>query len=511
MPRKGPIIAAVLALLVVGGVSLAWVFHPAVGPNSGPGIVLAQESPESESSANQAITDSGQAAIKTAIGAVGPAVVRVDATGTVSVSNPFGNLLDDPRFERFFSYPFGDDEFEQQRQSLGSGLLFDYNGEPLVMTNYHVVEGADVIRITSVEGETWEAEVVGFDDELDIAILRLDGDVSDLPVAALGDSSQLELGDWVLAIGNPIGLSYTVTLGIVSAVDRDIEKPDGVGYYDNLIQTDAAINPGNSGGPLVNAYGEVVGINTVIARSYSGVPIEGINFAISINAVKDVLDQLVTAGAVSRGWLGVYIQDLTPSMARQFGVDVGDGVLVADTIPDSPAETAGIESGDIITHIGEMPVATTDKLIRTVSLTPAGTVVQVQLIRAGELLTLPVTLDQRPSEEVLYGSGDEYEPADEEEAPAEELFGLSVAPITQRIATQLGLQSTDGVVIIDVTPGTKGYWAGLRVGDVIVEIDREPVVSIEDWNGLISGMSEADEPMLTVTRGGRNLYVALGD
>jgi serine protease Do len=376
------------------------------------------------------------------------------------------------------------------------------------MTNNHVVDGADVILVTAVDGRAWDAEIVGADGEIDIAILRLAGDTSDLVAAPLGDSSLLELGDWVIAIGNPIGLSYTVTMGIVSALDRDIEKPTGVGYYDNLIQTDAAINPGNSGGPLVDAYGEVIGINTIIAASYSGVPIEGINFAISINAVRDVLDQLVTTGRVSRGWLGVYIQDLTPPIAGSFGAEPFSGVLVSDLIPGAPAEAAGILSGDIITRIDDTPVTTTDELIRAVSLMPVGTSVDVHLLRAGSELTLPVTLAERPTDAELLG---ETEPPAVEEETIEARFGLSVAPITQRTAAQLGLHSTEGVVIIDVAPGTKGYWAGLRVGDAIIAIDLEPVTSIETWNAIVSEMSDDATPLLTVIRGGRTIYVALGD
>ena len=508
MTRKVPIILAVLGFVAVGTASLAWMLAPSIAPARSGAVALAQETGDPDPGINEAISDSGQAAIKRAIAAAGPAVVRVDASGSVSVDNPFRSLFDDPFFERFFNFR-GDEDLERQQTSLGSGVVFDYNGETYVLTNQHVVDQADTIRVTDVDGSSWEATVLGEDPELDVAVLELDGEVSELATATLGDSATLEIGDWVIAIGNPIGLSYTVTLGIVSALDRDIEKPQGPGYYDNLIQTDAAINPGNSGGPLVNAYGEVVGINTAIARSYGGVPIEGINFALSINAVKDVLDQLMTTGTVTRGWLGVYIQDLTPPLAAQFGVEVGAGVLVADTVADAPSEAAGIVSGDIITHINDTAVTTSDELIRTVSLMPVGTLVDVRLIRSGEVLTLPVTLDERPSEEELYGSTES--PRVQEEREAEGKFGLTVAEITEQTASQLGLQSQEGVVIIGVAPGTLAYWAGMRIGDVVIAIDLAPVTSIDDWNAIVSEMDEDDEPMLTVIRDGRTLFVPLGD
>jgi len=314
--RKIALIGFVIAFLVGAGLTIAW-----IGQSDGRLVVqtpaaVAQEdgstTPSTESpspteedasptvptaSVNQAISDSGQSAIKTAIAAVGPAVVRVDVTGTVQAPASISDLFNDPFFERFFRTPdedFDEEPQEQTTQSLGSGFAILYDGETLVITNQHVIANADTIEVSDNEDNTWTAFVIGSDDLLDVAVLRLEGDTSALPTAILGDSDTVELGDWAIAIGSPLGLSYTVTMGIISATDRDIRKPSGIGNFSSLIQTDAAINPGNSGGPLVNAFGQVIGINTMIARSTSdGVPIEGINFAIAINGLTDVLEQLI--------------------------------------------------------------------------------------------------------------------------------------------------------------------------------------------------------------------------
>jgi len=262
--RKGWILGILLALILATGASIAWVGNQDGKITIGTEVALAQET-----SVNQAITDSGQSAIKQAIANVGPAVVRIDVTAVVSFTSPFDNFFNDPFFRRFFGEPFNIPQ-ERERRAIGSGVVIEYAGEKLVLTNAHVIDQATTIRVTSLDGQTWTAQVVGSDTQLDVAVLRLDGDTTKLATAKLGDSSNVEIGDWAIAIGSPIGLSYTVTLGIISALDRDIEKPSGIGRYENLIQTDAAINPGNSGGPLANASGQVIGINTAIARQSGG-------------------------------------------------------------------------------------------------------------------------------------------------------------------------------------------------------------------------------------------------
>jgi serine protease Do len=498
--RRLWITGTVLALVVA-----SFVFIPALlsgHAGSSGAVALA-----GQASTEQAITDSGQAAIKQAIAAAGPAVVRIDVTGTATSSSPLSDVFNDPFFRRFFGNP--ETPQQEETRSLGSGVVISYSGEILVLTNAHVVDGAKTIRVTSPDGHAWDATVVGSDAQIDVAVLRLTGDASSLPTAELGDSSTLEIGDWLIAIGNPIGLSYTVTLGIASALDRDIEKPSGVGTYQNLIQTDAAINPGNSGGPLVNAQGKVVGINTVIAReSSTGVAIEGINFAIPINAVKEILGQLVSTGKVTRAWLGVTIQNITPALEGQFGVKTGEGVIVSDVIDSSPAAAAGVERGDVIAHVDDVAIGSTDDLIATIAPRGIGTVVDLTIIRSQATLHVKVTLAERPSEEELYGE-ETTSPRAGSPAEAAQKFGLTVGPITPSIAQRLGLHSTQGVVIMGVAAGSRAYWAGLQEGDVLLEISRDPVPSVEEWDRIVSQAPDDADVVFTILRSGRQLYVPL--
>jgi serine protease Do len=501
--RKSLMVGILSAAVIAAGTTIVWVGLPGGRLEVATPTALAQST-----DVNQAITDSGQAAIKAAIASVGPAVVRVDVTGTVSLSNPLYDFFDDPWFDQFFGSPFDFGPQEQETESVGSGVVFEYASEKLVLTNAHVIDNADSIRITDVNGEQWDATVIGTDELLDVAVLRIEGDTSPLSTAVLGDSDETEIGDWAIAIGNPLGLSYTVTLGIISAIDRDIVKPTGVGSYSDLIQTDAAINPGNSGGPLVNANGEVIGINTLIARqSASGVAIEGINFAIAINGVVDILGQLVEAGGVTRGWLGVVVADVTPATAEEFDVDPDlVGALVVDVFPGDPASVAGIEVGDVVTKIGDAPIEERDDLVREIALLGADAVVDIQVLRGDQDLTFSVTLDERPSEDVLAY----YEGKTSPETPeAVSVRGITVGPITPIVAEHLGLNSTDGVVIMDIASGSRADRAGLSEGDIILEVDHRPIESVDDWNEAVSELAGDAYLTLTVLHGGRLIFVTL--
>ena len=488
--RRTWIIGLVAALAVGAGLTFAWIESADTRLAVVPAVALAQEETSADSAAvNQSVTEAGHTAVKEAIALVGPAVVRIDVTGTVTLSNPFLDFYSDPMFRRFFGDPFNLEPQERTTQALGSGLVIEYEGEKLVLTNAHVVADADSIRITDIYGTKWDAALVGADEVLDVAVLRLDGDTNELATASFGDSDAVEIGDWAIAIGNPLGLSYTVTLGIISGTDRDVPKPDGVGNFNNLIQTDAAINPGNSGGPLVNAFGEVIGLNTIIARGTSnGVTVEGINFAIAINGVRDVLPQLVEFGAVKRGWLGVQHMEITASAAEDYDVDPDQtGTLIIHVFPGDPADLAGIEVGDVVIRVGEIPIEESDDLNREIVRLSAGTVVDIVVLRDGEELTVTVTLGERPSElELVTYEGAEPEGEDQEEAEeAVSQFGVTVGPITSIVARHLGLNSTDGVVIMDVTAGSRGARAGLVEGDVVLEVDHQPIDSVEAWNTAI--------------------------
>ena len=501
--RKIALIGLVIAFLVGTGFTIAWIGQtdgqlvvqtPAVSAQGDTSSTVGNEAPTNDLSLNQAITDSGQSAIKNAIAAVGPAVVRINVTGTAEL-NPF--------FERFFGTPDGESQ-ERTTQSLGSGFVIQYGEEKLAITNQHVIASANTIEVSDNEGNTWNATVIGSDDVLDVAVLRLDGDTSSLPTVTLGDSSTVELGDWAIAIGSPLGLSYTVTMGIISATNRDIEKPSGVGNFNNLIQTDAAINPGNSGGPLVNASGEVIGINTMIARSTSsGVSIEGINFAIAINGITDVLPQLIQTGEIQRGWLGVQHAEITPEAAEAFDIDPEQsGTLILHVFPGDPADVAGMQKGDIVIQVGDVLIDVSDDLNREVGLLTAGTEVDFVVIRNGEALTLTVTLGLRPSEQELLS----YQ-GSATESDSGPFLGITVGPITGIIAQHLGLNSTNGVVIMDLEPESRAEEAGLSEGDVILEFNREVIASVEEWDVAVSELDEDDAVTLTVYRNGELRFV----
>ncbi|HIC96283.1 TPA: trypsin-like serine protease, partial [Candidatus Bipolaricaulota bacterium] len=310
------------------------------------------------------IVAAGQNAIKTAIRAVSPAVAQVTVTIEQEIFNPFERFFSDPWFKRFFGeIPFPERRIER---GIGSGFLIEYQGRHYLLTNNHVVEGATSINVLFPDGQQFAAEVIGRDEELDVAVLRLRGEVEGVPPAKLGDSSKLEIGDWVVAIGNPIGLQHTVTAGIISALERRVPRPDGKGYFSHMIQTDAAINPGNSGGPLVNALGEVVGINTAIAAGT-----EGINFAIAIDWVEQILPQLIEKGRVVRVWLGIYIAELTPDLADYFGLRPREGVLVNDVVKGAPAEGV-LRRGDVVLRVDGQPVHTTDELQQAIMFRQVG-------------------------------------------------------------------------------------------------------------------------------------------
>ncbi len=444
------------------------------------------------------IAASGQAAIKAAIGQVAPGVVKVEVVK--KSASLWDEFLQDPFLRRFFDLgPLG----EREVTSVGSGFIVEHNGVRYVLTNAHVVEGAVSIRVTAKTGKELPAKIVGTDGLLDLAVVAI-GDSLDVPAVRLGDSDLLEIGDWVIAIGNPLGLSHTVTLGIVSALGRDVPRPDGTGYYRRMIQTDAAINPGNSGGPLVDAFGQVVGMNTIIARSTgSGVAVEGINFAVPINEIVRALFQIAAHGKVTRAWLGVYIQDLLPGMEERFGVRVGQGVLVSDVVAGGPAAEAGVKAGDVITAVGGVAVGGTNALQLEIMYRAVGEPVAITLVRDGKEIALTVVLGERPEEVAASPS---VTPPEEE---GKEKFGLTVGAITSELATRYSLATTLGVLVTRVASGSRAYWAGIEVGDAIVAVNRQAVETVADWNVLVAGIGDRDEVLLTVVSGGRTRFVFL--
>ena len=421
-----------------------------------------------------------------------PAVVNISTSqvgggGQQSFPSPFGE--EDPFSEfwrRFFGEPLPRGPHRQK--SLGSGFVVDREG--YILTNNHVVEGGDKIIVRLSDEKEFEAKLVGRDAKTDIAVIKIDADI-DLSTAPLGNSDQLEVGEWVLAIGNPFGLEHSVTAGIVSAKGRNI----GAGPYDNFIQTDASINPGNSGGPLINLRGEVVGINTAIFSRGGGNI--GIGFAIPINLVKELLPQLKSKGKVTRGWLGVVIQGVTPAIAESLGMDEARGALVANVSSDGPAEGAGVQIGDVIIEFGGQRVKESNNLPIIVARTPVDKEVRVVVLRDGKEVKLSVTIGELKEEEILAstkGKGN---------------LGLTVQRVTPQIADSLGLDRAEGVVITMVELGSPAEEAGLRRRDVILEIDRKSIRKLSDYQKAITKIKKGKGVLFLVRRGETTLFLAL--
>jgi len=421
---------------------------------------------------------------------LGPVVVNISTTqvrrATEQAPSPFGDEDSLNQFwHRFFGGPFP--QGPQRQSGLGSGFLIDRDGT--ILTNYHVVDGAQKIVVKLADGGSFDARVVGKDQKTDIAIIKIDAG-QNLPAATLGDSDRLEVGEWVMAIGNPFGLDHTVTSGIVSAKGRHI----GAGPYEDFIQTDASINPGNSGGPLINLRGEVVGINTAIF-SQSGGNI-GIGFAIPTNLVKDLLPQLKDKGAVVRGYVGVTIQQLTPEIAASMGLKQTRGALVAEVAKAGPAAQAGLKSGDVIVEFNGKEIKDSSELPLQVARISPGQQVQTKILRDGKALTLPITVGEFKEREVI-ASADHGD------------LGLTVQPVTAAIAAELGLESAEGLVVTSVKPGSPAQEAGLQRGDVIAEINRRPVRDLQDYNQSLEKTEQSKSLLFLVRRGGGSLFLAL--
>ena len=376
---------------------------------------------------------------------------------------------DDP-FKDFFDKFFEQDQQREFRQrSLGSGFIIDKQGT--VVTNNHVVEDADEIRVILKDGQEFDAEVLGRDANTDLALIKIKVE-KDLPTLQLGSSASLEVGQWVVAIGSPFGLEHTVTAGIVSAKGRVI----GSGPYDDFIQTDASINPGNSGGPLINLQGEVVGINTAIIAGG-----QGIGFAIPIDLARGVIEQLRQAGEVTRGWLGVAIQNLSEELAEYYGADDRKGVLVTEVFPGDPADKAGIRAGDIILAVEGQQVAASRDLTRLIADLAVGQTVGVKILREGREKSLRVKIAKR--DEGQLAAGGEEVPREEGDADA---LGIRVGEITSEIARRFNLENEQGVVVMGVESGSPGEVAGVQLGDVIQEINHQKVGTPDDYNRLVA-------------------------
>jgi serine protease Do len=427
---------------------------------------------------------------------VSPTVVNISTTKTVS--NDF------MPFSQFFESPF-DDFFEPFRiprkhkeQSLGSGVIVSADG--YIITNYHVVEKAEEIKVTLFDKQDFKGKIIGSDPKTDIAVIKISA--KELPAIKWGNSDELEVGEFVLAFGNPFGLSHTVTMGIVSAKGR---ASVGIADYEDFIQTDAAINPGNSGGPLVNIKGELTGVNTAIFSKTGGY--QGIGFAVPSNMVKSVMTQLINEGKVTRGWLGVAIQNVTPELAKEFGLKRSKGALVTEVFEDSPAEEAGLQRGDIILAVNKKKVSDVETLRNIVAQSKVGSTIELQVLRDRKTIIIEAEVAELSQDVTEAKSGGRQEDEAEEKNV---LAGLTVMDLTGDIAKQLGLpRKEEGVVIVSVEPGSAADEGGLRKGDLIQEINKKKISSLKDFNKAVAHIRDGDTVLLFINRGGNKFYITL--
>ncbi len=384
-------------------------------------------------------------------------------------------------FERFFE---GVPE-QRTRHSLGSGIIYDKEG--YIITNNHVVERASEIKVKLHDGSEYDAKVIGTDLKTDLALIKIEAD-KPLPTLTLGDSDALQVGEWVVAIGNPFGLEHTVTVGVVSAKGRVI----GTGPYDDFIQTDASINPGNSGGPLLNTSGEVVGVNTAIVAAG-----QGIGFATPSNITRRVIEDLRTKGSVVRGWLGVVIQRMSPDLAKSFGLEENTGALVAEIVEDSPAQKAGIKRGDVIIKFNGTEIKTMDVLPRRVAATRPGKKATVTILRDGKKKSLKVTIGTLEEKKIAKARFTEEE------------LGITVQEITRDLAEHFDLETREGVIVSDVDRSGPAWEGGIRRGDIVLEVNRQTIKTMKDYRQALKKYAGKGTVLLLVRRGGNTLYVAI--
>lgn len=425
---------------------------------------------------------------------VKPSIVNISTTTVITgpdlqdrfggPMNPFKDFFGDDFFEKFFG---NTPRREHKQKSLGSGFIIDKEG--YILTNNHVVEKASSIKVKLSDEKEYEAKIIGRDAKTDIALIKINVN-HDLPSATFGDSDALEVGDWVVAIGNPFGLEHTVTAGIVSAKGRVI----GAGPYDDFIQTDASINPGNSGGPLLNLKGEVVGINTAIVSGG-----QGIGFAIPISVVRELLPQLKSKGKIARGWLGVVIQKITPEIAKTFNLKEAEGALVSDVTENGPAEKAGIKRGDVIISFNGKKIKDNETLPRLVAATEIGKRVKVEVVRDGKTVAFDVIIGELPEEGLRSSKKPEIEKD----------FGLVVQEITPEIAKHLNLKDKRGVIVTDVAPGSPAADADIRSGDIIKEIARKPIRTMADFKEAMKSANIKEGVVILIKREDTTFYTVL--
>jgi serine protease Do len=494
--RVVPVVAGALGLLVAGlGISILVWHTPALAP-----AVAAESSKEGEILAGvTAFADRLSEAFRDAAKRVGPAVVSITTSETVTApSVPFGGLPDD-LFRRFFGFGPEDEKGEGgptqrfERRGLGSGVIVDPSG--YILTNNHVVSGAQQITVRLADDREFKAKVIGADPPTDVALVKIEAEK--LPVAELGDSDKTQVGDWVIAIGAPFGLEHTVTAGIVSATGR---HNVGIASYESFIQTDAAINPGNSGGPLVNMHGQIIGMNTAIASQSGGYM--GVGFAVPANMAREVMKQLREKGEVVRGWLGVGIQRLTPDLAESMKLKPDQGVLVSRVFEGGPADKAGLKAGDVIVELSGKPVKAPYELQNAVAWTAPGKTIDLVVLRGGKRMELKATVEKRsPQAEVA--AGRPGAPLDLKD------LGIKVSNVTPEAAQRYGYKPGQGVLIASVDPGGLGAQAGIRAGMLILKLGEQTVTNVGELESALGKADLAKGIPLLVRLGENQIFVLL--
>jgi serine protease Do len=423
---------------------------------------------------------------------VRPAVVNISTTTTIPAQeNPFGDMFNDPFFRRFFGDQFNHPGFNRKQKSsaLGSGVIVSDKG--YILTNNHVVKGADEIKVVLYDKREFKGKIVGTDSKTDLAVVKIDA--RDLPTVKMGSSSALKTGDIVLAIGNPFGLNQTITMGIVSAVGR---SHIGLADFEDFIQTDAAINPGNSGGALVNSNGELVGINTAIFSTSGGYM--GIGFAIPSDMATSVMDSIIKHGKVIRGWLGVSIQDLSPDLAKSFNIKEETGALVSGVMDNSPASKAGLKRGDLIIELDGKAVSDSTSLRNMVSALAPGTKIELKVIRNGGQEHITATLAESTEKATIKKT--EYKNI---------LNGITVQDLTTSLRDKLDVpENLTGVVVTDVASDSPSHGL-LQANDVIQEVNRRNIKSVQDYEQVVSKIKEKDGVLLLIYRQGGSIYLTI--
>lgn len=492
MSRKKWYIAASFMLLVGMFVGLVMSSHLGIMPSLPAKGTVSSKSIETLTNLSEALSEVASVAT--------PSVVNISTTRVIKSreETPF-DFFDDPFFRRFFGdqFPHPNIPRERKEQSLGSGVIVSEDG--YIVTNNHVIEKAEEIKVLLSNKRDFKAKLIGADPKTDIAVIKIEA--KGLAALPWGDSDNLRVGEVVFAIGNPFGLNQTVTMGVISAVGR---ANVGIADYEDFIQTDAAINPGNSGGALINAKGELVGINTAILSRTGGY--QGIGFAVPSNMARQVMESLIKHKKVVRGWLGVSIQEVTSDLAEEFGVKELKGALVSGVVKGSPADKAGIKQGDVILRYNGKDVEDTGHLRNMVSQTAIGSKVKIRLLRKRQDMEVEVVIAELPKKLAEAASPEESADGGGSEA----LSGIYVRELTPDLARRFGIDENEsGVVIVKVDRASRAFGAGLRPGDIILQVNQKDVATLEDYKKAASSIKSKDRVLLLIRRKGQDMFVTI--